>query len=211
MRPAPRIIAAIAAAFIATVSVAACSGASITAGQRQEQQSSQQDLTTFEQVQPAPHFPYSVLREVGIDVEASQALGEETTSFFFAQGDPDPIYSCPSIGQPFQATAQITNPNQLVPDPYNTYHNQDPGSVVIGNIDPNGVYSPPDSTGTNVLCVNASGQKYLFYWEGFVAAINGTATWNYTTHRMNVTGGVNMPTCKTANDAKGKPQTTCVK
>ena len=45
------------------------------------------------------------MRATLTEVEAIQALGSQTTSFFFNQGVADPIFSCPSLGMPVPATA----------------------------------------------------------------------------------------------------------
>jgi hypothetical protein len=186
--------------------VAGCNGSGNSSGQNAENNTSQQDLTTYEQVQPAPHFAYSDIRQTAIDVEASQALGEQTTSFFFNLGVRDPIFSCPSIGDPVPNTAELTNPQQVENDSYPNGG----AAVPIGNIDPNGLYAPSASSGTNVMCVNAQGDKYLQYWEGDVDTVNGSATWNAATGQIVVTGQPAMPKCSTTV-ADGKHTTTCTK
>ena len=108
--PSLRWIAA-AAGAAGLITLAASTGSNPTSGQSQEQQSSNQTQTTMEQVLPAPVFKYSVIRWAMIEDEAAQALGEQTTSFVFQQGDPNPIMSCPSIGFPVANTAELTNPS----------------------------------------------------------------------------------------------------
>lgn len=207
-----RLAAVVAAAGI-VLSVAACasSGPSAPSGTSQESNTSNQDLNTYEQAQPAPHFNYSVIRQELTSIEASQALGENTTSFFFGGGaigkGNGPIFSCPSVGQPVANTAELTNPQKVVEDQnvgqYGT-------GLTIGNIDPNGIYPPTNSTGTNVMCRNSKGADYLVYWEGFVMAVNGSAYWDAATGQVVPTGAVNMPSCQTTT-VKGKPQEVCTK
>lgn len=198
---------AAAGAALVVLGVAACSGSGLSSGQAAENAVSRQDLSTYEQAQPAPHFPYSQIRATAISVEASQALGEQTTSFFFNQGVRDPIFQCPSIGDPVPNTAELTNPSQVV---NSGNGNGAYNSVTIGNIDPNGLYSPTSSTGTNVMCVNGQGQQYLQYWEGFVDTVNGAATWDAATGQIVVTGQPQMPKCKVSGTGTHK-QTTCQK
>src|SRR6266581_4379725 len=94
------------------------------------------------------------------------------------------------------AASEAVQSNQIQgqPDP-----NQTAGSVVIGNMDPNGVYSPTSSSGTYVMCVNSAGQEYLVYWEGDVLQVNGNAAWDQSLNGgkggVRVTGAPQMPVC----------------
>lgn len=194
---------------IAGASAAACSGSGVTGGNAAESATSRQDLSTYEQVQPAPHFPYSDIRQTMIDVQASQALGEQTTSFFFNMGSRDPYFTCPSKGDPVPNTSQLTNPDQT--ETWWGSSSSAPDDVaVVGNIDPNGLYAPSASDGTNVMCLTTSGQAYLVYAEGPVTTINAPAHWDYTKHQPVVSGAPTMPTCK-VKTVKGKPQSVCTK
>lgn len=136
-----------------------------------------QQLGAYEQSQPVPQFAKSQIRQTAIDIENAQAGTTVTTSFFFNQGVQDPISSCASIGFPVASTVQLTNPLAKVP-------NHD---LVINQIEPTGVYTG-NSTGTYVLCVNAAGKPYAQYWEGFVNTVTGPASWNTTTHQVELTG-----------------------
>jgi hypothetical protein len=200
-------IAALAAA--ALLSVAACSQ-SQGGGAAQEAVQSGQIQNHYEQVQP----PYEAtgVSEYRANLnyaEASQVLGINTTSFFFNLGQNTPFFSCPSHGGAVPNTAQLTNPQQVQPDP-----NASAGSVLIGNMDPNGVYSPTASSGTYVMCVNSAGQEYLVYWEGDVLQVNGNATWNASLNGgrggIQVVGAPQMPVCHTGY-YKGKAATLCAK
>jgi hypothetical protein len=201
-----RISVAVASAAAVAVLAAGCNGGGNSSGQNAENNTSRQDLSTFEQVQPAPHFSYSEIRQAAIDVEASQALGEQTTSFFFNLGVRNPIFSCPSIGDPIPNTAELTNPQQVENDGYP----QGGAAVPIGNIDPNGLYAPSSSSGTNVMCLNATGDKYLQYWEGDVDTVNGAARWDSASGQIVVTGQPQMPSCTVGKSGKNNV-TTCKK
>ena len=142
-----------------------------------------------------------------ISIAAIQALGEQTTSFFFNQGVKNPIMSCPSLGEPVASTTEITNPQQ--PDVTSGGSNGNT-AVTLGNMDPNGIYAG-DSTGTYVLCVNGQGQQYAQYWEGFVDSVSGPATWDAGTGQIKVTGAPTMPNCTVAQPATKKAATTCTK
>jgi hypothetical protein len=199
-------------AAVLAIGLAACQSDGGSAGQQQENQQQGSDTTSFELNQPIPHFAFSYYRQALIDVEASQALGEQTTTFFFEPGggNPDPIDSCPSLGDPVPNTAQLSNPSQVENDPYPNGGQ----AVTIGQMDPNGVYSPSESTGTYVLCVAADGSPEMHYWEGYVYAVNGAARWDSATHSVVTYGAPVMPKCavtETSTATAKKATTTCTK
>lgn len=180
-----KIITAVAAAAVIAVSLTACTtGSSSPSGQQQENAQQQQDTTSLEASQPIPHFSYSQIRQTIIDAETISADGTQTTSFFFQMGDPDPVYSCPSIGMPVANTAELSNPQQVVNDGYP----QGGAAVTVGQMDPDGVYAPAASSGTYVICVNTTGAKYLQYWEGDVLTVASEAEWDRVTHSLKVIG-----------------------
>ncbi len=166
------------------LSVAACTGNPSTQQQEQNQQTA--DTASLEQSQPIPHFNYSQIRQTIIDAETIAANGTQTTSFFFQMGNQDPVFSCPSIGMPVANTAELSNPQQVVTQ--DSQGNGISGSATIGQMDPDGVYAPSASSGTYVICVNASGANYLVYWEGDVLTAAAGAEWNASTHSLKVIG-----------------------
>lgn len=171
----------LAAAAALVISLAACT--SHPSAQQAEQNQQQQDTQSLINNQPLPHFGYSQIRQTAIDAETISADGTQTTSFFFQMGDPDPVFSCPSLGEPVANTASLSNPLQ----PYNGSQTTDGGDVV-DQMDPNGIYAPSASSGTYVICVNSSGAKYLEYWEGDVMTVTSGATWDSATHTLKVLG-----------------------
>jgi hypothetical protein len=205
------IIPALALAALLGVGTAACSSpASAPSGTQQEQNSSNDSQNVAEATLPAPVFRYSEGRWVLTEAEASIALGVATTSFVFQQGDPNPVESCPSIGYPVANTAQLTNPDKIINDPY-AYQG---AGQVVGNMDPYQYYTPSSSQGTYVLCVSRTGTEYLLYAEPNVIAVAGTATW--VPGRGIVTAGSpHMPVCKVLNpgsfSGKNKATTVCSK
>jgi hypothetical protein len=178
------VIPAAATAIVAALTLAGCSHSSGTSAQQQENQQQQQDTSSLINDQPIPHFNYSQIRQTLIDAETISANGTQTTSFFFQLGDQDPVFSCPSLGVPVANTAQLSNPDQN----YNSSYPNDGTSYPIPQMDPNGIYAPSASSGTYVICVNSSGQKYLQYWEGDVMTVTSAATWDSTTHTLKVIG-----------------------
>ena len=207
--PARKYLAAAGLAAAVAVSATACTQAQ-NSGAASEAVQSNQIQTHYQAVQP----PYeatgvSEYRANLNAAEATQTLGINTTSFFFNLGQNAPFFSCPSHGGAVPNTAQLTNPDQIQPDP-----NQAAGSVVIGNMDPNGVYSPTSSSGTYVMCVNSAGLEYLVYWEGDVLQVNGNAAWDQSLNGgkggIRVTGAPQMPVCRIGK-YHGKPATLCTK
>lgn len=149
-----------------------------------EQLAQQADTRSLDTNQPIPHYNFSQIRQTLIDAENISAQGTQTTTFFFQMGDPDPVFTCPSIGMPVANTAQLSNPDQITGVP----SNWGGGSATIGQEDPNGIYAPSSSQGTYVICVNNGGQKYLQYWEGDVMSVTAAATWDTGSHSVHVTG-----------------------
>lgn len=181
-----RVIPAAVAAGGLALGLAACSHA--PNAQQTEQQQQTQDLQSLEQSQPLPHFNYSQERQALIVAESAAAAGTQTTSFFFNQGVQDPVSQCLSIGMGVPDSASLSNPQQIAP----VSGKYGGGTQVIGQEDPDGVYVPESSTGTWVNCVNPQGQEYLVRWEGFVYTVTGPATWNTSTHSVQLVGAPTM-------------------
>lgn len=202
-----KIIAAVAAAGLGCLALAGCNGGGTPSGASQEQADSNNIEKSFLLNQPPPHFTHSDIRATAISIEAIQALGEQTTTFFFNQGVRDPIMSCPSLGEPVAADTEITNPAQ--PE-WNSNGSDGVAGLTVGNMDPNGVYEG-DTTGTYVLCVNAQGTPYAQYWEGFVDSVSGPARWDAATGQVVVTGAPTMPTCTITGTGSKSAATSCRK
>ena len=71
------------------------------------------------------------------------------------------VLVCASLGFPIPATTQLTNPIKL--SGYNT-------SVALPQAEPNGLYSPPSTHGTWVMCMGQGGQVEPAYIEQDVLA-----------------------------------------
>jgi hypothetical protein len=138
-------------------------------GRELEKEASERITTGLNRNQPVPEFNQSQVRQNLIDIVTMQAEATATTSFFFLEGI-GVIDSCPSIGFPIASTTQLTNPEQMNTSYQNPY--------TIPQIEPTGVYSPPDSSGTYVICVNNEGVPYANYWEGYVKVVSGPAEWD---------------------------------
>lgn len=174
-------VAAIVGAGALAVSLAACNGQN---AQQKEQVAQSADTASLEQSQPLPHYNYSQIRQTLIDAQDIEANGTQTTSFFFQQGMQDPIFSCPSLGEPVANTDQLSNPQQVVP----VTGKWGGGHDILAQMDPNGIYTGSSSQGTYVICVNGSGKPYLQYWEGNVMTVTAGATWDHAVHQVVVNG-----------------------
>lgn len=140
-----------------------------------DQKNISSQLKEFDKTQPLPHFDWSQYRETLIQVETAEAQGVATTTFFYNQGDAEPIKSCPSIGFPIPITSQLTNPTQVGHYSGNPY--------VLDQSEPNGTYTG-DSSGTYVVCVLPNGDKTVDYWEGFVDTEGGPAHYDAGKHQI---------------------------
>lgn len=153
---------------------ASCDG-STPNGNAAEHAAQQADTTTLENNQPIPHFNFSQERQSLIAAETAAANGTQTTSFFFTDNGTQPVFKCPSIGMGVPDSASLSNPDQVV------YRggsgSADPG-MVVGQEDPDGIYTPASSTGTFVNCINSQGQEVLARWEGLVMTFTSGATWS---------------------------------
>lgn len=178
-------------AAVAAVSLTACTNYAGNKGQGTEFKNNQSQQQQYEQAQPNPFFKFSEYRKITQQVETSEAQGLQGTAFFMSfQGYP--VFTCNSLGQPVPATVQLTNPSQpyLQRVPGGSGGGFDYSALEIGNMDPNGVYSPPNATGTHVECVNSQGQKELITWEGEVLSVMGPAVWDDKAN--NGKGGVKL-------------------
>lgn len=173
-------------AFVAAFSLSGClydTTDNKTTNQRAEQNQANVGISEILRNQPVPAFAYSQIRQNLVEIETAQAQGVQTTTFFFNQGVPDPIMSCPSIGAPIATTTELTNPQQT--DPHGGQYGG--GNTVISQMDPTGVYTG-QSSGTYIMCIDAQGKPYATYWEGFVQTVFGPATWDKNTHQVQLTG-----------------------
>jgi hypothetical protein len=162
---------------ISTLAILALSACEDEQNAREADEDASEDvLRTLQRAHPVPSFERSQYRQNLVEIITAQANTTATTSFFFNQGVQDPIHSCPSVGFPIPSTAQLTNPDQIS-------HN----STVISQVEPSGVFTG-DSTGTYAICIDAEGEGYAVYWEGFVQAVTGPAEWNIERHTVELIG-----------------------
>jgi hypothetical protein len=168
--------------------------ASDTGSQTTENTQAQTGIDLLLSNQPAPVFSYSAYRMNLIEMEAVQALGSPTTSFFFTRGGmaagQAPIKVCTSQGLPIPNGTSLTNPWQST-----DYGQNGGGNVAIGQMDPNGAYPSQSSSGTGVMCVDSKGRTKMAYAEEDVHTEIGAAVWNTSTHQIQDIGPSELPVC----------------
>ena len=164
-------------------------------------------------LQPTGQSEY---RNVLTYIEATHILGLNTYTFFLRKGGlGGPMFECPSIGAAVPNTAQLSNPMKIVRTPNS---GSDPSWVILGNMDPDGVYPPNNSPGTNVECVFRNGKPYLAYAEPDIVQLNvDSAKWDPSAYGgqggIVVTGSPQMPVCQvrtiqqTVSDGNGGTKT----
>jgi predicted small secreted protein len=173
------------AVVVTVMMLAACNDSSgASTGDTLEHAQQKSATTQLVQNQPLPQIVRSQMRQNLIEIELAQATGVATTTFEFNQGVIDPIDSCPSIGVPIANTTSLSNPLQT--EIHDGQYNG--GNTTIGQMDPNGVYSPASSSGTYIMCIGADGVPYVDYWEGFVKAVFAPAKWDYVHHKIEIVG-----------------------
>jgi hypothetical protein len=178
---------------LVAISLVACTKHGTPTGQALENQQQSQGTESLVNNQPLPHFNYSQLRQNLIEIETAEATGVQTTSFFFNHGIQDPIFTCPSIGVPIPNTMSLSNPQQVVHDGYPSGG----AALTVNQMDPNGVYTPPSSSGTFVMCVGANGKPFAKYWEGHVDAVFAPARWDQASHTVQIIGPASFNFTKT--------------
>lgn len=114
--------------------------------------------------QPVPDLGgYSFERDIVIKTYLARNRTIATYTYTMTEIDAKIIEICASIGYPIPYATQLTNPQRTA---YPGYRD----SAVVGNPEPNGLYSPDSAEGTLVNCVNPDGSVTPTYWEPRVFA-----------------------------------------
>ncbi len=153
------------ALVVGLVMLSACYDGGNSSATDKDEETSAQALSDLQKAHPTPSFERSQLRQNLVDIVTAQAEATQTTSFFFLEGV-GTVGSCPSIGFPIASTTQLTNPERET--------GPRESRITLPQVEPTGVYTG-SSTGTYVICVDAQGEAYARYWEGYVQVISGPA------------------------------------
>lgn len=107
--------------------------------------------------QPVPTFQWSLERHLLVQLYQARNQSVTTYSYVVNQYNGSIMWSCTSLGFPIPATTQLTNPMRYV------YQ-----GATIPQAEPNGVFAPPDTDGTWVLCAGDDGNLEPVYIEEHV-------------------------------------------
>jgi hypothetical protein len=116
--------------------------------------------------QPAPVFDWSLERHLLTELYKARNNAVAIYSYVRNQYTGKILSSCPSIGFPISAATQLTSPNMT--DRHDGQYGG--GNVVLPQPEPNGLFSPSESRGTYVMCVNKDGKVEPRYYEEDVEA-----------------------------------------
>jgi len=119
----------------------------------------QQDL--YLKSQPTPFFDWSFERHLMIKLYEARNNAVTTYSYLQSPYTGKIMSSCPSLGYPIPATTQLTNPEKA---------SRSGGGevIVLPQAEPSGLYSPPSTSATWVMCVGPDGNVEPVYWESNV-------------------------------------------
>jgi hypothetical protein len=108
----------------------------------------------YVQNQPPPFFNWSLERHLMIQLYKARNERVPTYSYVVAPLTGKVVTSCPSLGYPIPATTQLTNPLKPSGNGY-----------ALPQAEPNGLYTPPATHGTWVMCLGPEGKVEPSYWE----------------------------------------------
>jgi len=126
-----------------------------------EQTSQDLQMQQFLRNQPVPSFDWSLERHMLIALYTARQKATNTFSVVQSDFTGKILWSCPSMGFPLPYATQLTNPQQLI-QKSDSSHWYD---GVIGQQEPNGLFSPPAADGTWVPCVDEHGKITPVYEE----------------------------------------------
>lgn len=115
----------------------------------------------YTQHQPVPQFDWSLERSLMIQLYQARNRTLATYSYVINSYTGAIIMSCPSMGFPIPATTQLTNPETTA-----GYNN----CTTIQQAEPNGLYAPPVTHGTWIMCLEPDGTIEPRYVENDVIA-----------------------------------------
>lgn len=147
------------------ITVAACTGS--TSGLGNDQALTDQQLRQYQLAQPVPFFDWSMDRQALIDIYQAKNEQRTTWAVVTSQGTGQILFTCPSLSYPIPADTQLTNPEQLQTvwagnAGGSSWHSVD---GVVGQMEPNGVYTSSNTDATYVLCLRPNGKVSPVYTE----------------------------------------------
>lgn len=107
--------------------------------------------------QPVPRFDWSLERHLLIQLYQVRNRAVATYTYVVNPMTGRISWRCNSLGFPFAATTQLTNPEQVV--------STASGRLTLPQAEPNGVFAPPDTEGTWVICTGPQGPEPVYVEE----------------------------------------------
>lgn len=134
-----------------------CIGANGCSADSTEHEAVDEQQSLYVRNQPIPRFPWSLERHLLIQLYQTRNQAVTTYSYVINQYTGRISWSCQSLGFPIPATTQLTNPQRVASQ-----------NAVIPQPEPNGVFAPPDTNGTWVMCAGEGGSLEPAYIEEHV-------------------------------------------
>lgn len=131
-----------------------------TAANEEERNSVNAQQEVFLRNQPTPRFDWSLERSLMIQLYQARNTRTMTYTYVLNSYNGSILMSCPSLGFPIPATTQLTNP-QTIAHGYQSI-------TTIDQAEPNGMYAPPSTHGTWVMCLADDGNVEPRYVENDV-------------------------------------------
>ncbi len=126
----------------------------------QEQAHVNAQQEAFLRAQPTPVFSWSLERALMIQLYQARNTRTLTYSYVLNAYNGTLLMSCESLGFPIPATTQITNSETVV--------RTAAGATTVAQAEPNGLYAPPSTSGTWVMCLAPNGGVEPRYVENHV-------------------------------------------
>jgi hypothetical protein len=133
---------------------------------KQEANVVEKQQSIYVNTQPVPVFDWSLERHLMTELYKARNNAVATYTYVRNQYTGKILSSCPSIGFPISAATQLTSPSRTEEH----WGQAGGGNVVIPQPEPNGLFSPPESRGTYVMCLNKDGKVEPRYYEEDVEA-----------------------------------------
>jgi hypothetical protein len=153
------IMGLIVALAFCTISLAAC-GPDTSADQATTSENNtvgQQD-NIYLKGQPIPLYNYSIPRDLMIQFYNYEVQDAVNTYSIISDYNGNVVYEGPSMGYPIPFNTELTNPSKLIGNGGSSGYY---GVGVVGQDDPNGLYSSPSTNGTIVMFIDPNTGKLM--------------------------------------------------
>ncbi len=129
------------------------------ASDRKENNDVERQQAVYVESQPTPFFDWSLERHLMTKLYEARNKAAATYSYVVSPYTNRLMWSCSSLGYPIPATTQLTNPMKWAAQ-----------GATLPQAEPNGLYSPPSTSATWVMCLGPDGNVEPVYMEDNVMA-----------------------------------------